>query len=198
MSDDVPRDYRKWPPGCTCYPDEPGTESLVPCPHHEPVRPADLPYGGTSGWSGSETSEKHATDADSDGTTAQRQTEVLSALRRHLHYGLTWKELADTYGWHHGNASGALSVLHKEGHIARLAEARGKCKVYVLPEYVGARDTEAHGRKKTPLTDTEAAVMAAVGQKYALARNSDHPHASVSVEHLAVMHDLISRVYETP
>ena len=39
-----------------------------------------LPYGGTSGWSGSETSRLRATEQDSNGVTASRQQEVLNML----------------------------------------------------------------------------------------------------------------------
>jgi hypothetical protein len=46
---------------------------------------------------------------------------------------------------HHGRVSGALSVLHKVGKLARLHETRDKCKVYVLPEFVNDRQTEPHG-----------------------------------------------------
>lgn len=60
--------------------------------------------------------------------------------------GATWQEVALAIGLHHGAASGALSVLHKTGHIARLAETRTRCKVYVLPQYVLDRPTEPHGR----------------------------------------------------
>jgi hypothetical protein len=64
--------------------------------------------------------------------------------------GATWKDVAGRYDWHHGQASGALSTLHKEGRVARLAEERRtKCAVYVLPEHVGERPTAAHGRQET-------------------------------------------------
>lgn len=106
-----------------------------------------LPYAGTSGWSGSSTSKARAITADRNGTTTARQRTVLN-LADHLGlFGVTWKELADATGWHHGTASGALSVLHKDGHLARLAESRNRCRVYVLPEYVAGRPTEQHGRK---------------------------------------------------
>jgi hypothetical protein len=72
--------------------------------------------------------------------------------------------LADICGWHHGQASGALSDLHKAGLIARLVERRNRCSVYVLPEHVGGRATAAHGRNKpaaaTVLTEDEAATVA--------------------------------------
>jgi hypothetical protein len=126
--------------------------------HLDPALPS-LPYGNTSGWSGSETSMERAMDADADGTTSERQAVVL----RHLGFcgptGATWKELAEGTGWHHGQASGALSVLHKEGRIARLTERRSRCQVYVLPSYVNDRDTAPHGRRRA--ADTVALIDAA-------------------------------------
>ena len=109
-----------------------------------PYVPA-TPYGGTSGWSGSDTSRV----SEADRRHAQYATLVLVAIRQG--YGVCWYELADYYGWHHGTASGALSTLHKSGRLARLAETRlppgGRrgCKVYVLPEWVEGRETEPHG-----------------------------------------------------
>lgn len=108
-----------------------------------------LPYNGTSGWSGSDTSEARAIDADASGTTGRRQEEVVKHLRDSGSRGLTWVELQQVMPLHHGTLSGALSVLHKEGVVARLSESRGRCKVYVLPEFVGDRKTETQGRKKS-------------------------------------------------
>ena len=107
---------------------------------HLPV----LPYGGSSGWSGSDTSEQRASNADANGTTGKNQEQTLKHLVLALHRGLTWKELSDLTGWHHGTASGALSVLHKVGRIARLTERRNKCAVYVAPSFVHGRETQAH------------------------------------------------------
>lgn len=115
--------------------------------HIEPALP-DLPYGGTSGWSGSETSMERAMDADADGTTSARQARTLHLLLVEREHGLTWKELADLTGWHHGQASGVLSVLHKEGRVARLTERRARCQVYVLPQHVADRETAPHGRRR--------------------------------------------------
>jgi hypothetical protein len=110
--------------------------------------PPLLPYAGTSGWSGSDTSRARALDADASGVTGQRQRDVLAYLAGCGPYGATWPEVAAVLGTHHGTASGALSVLHKESRIARLAERRGRCKIYVRPEYVNGRETEPHGRRK--------------------------------------------------
>lgn len=106
------------------------------------------PYAGTSGWSGTETSRERAERQDKDGTTSQRQQWVLEHLEGMAVYGSTWKELAEQFRWHHGQASGALSVLHKAGLIARLPETRQRCKVYVLPKYVAGRFSEPYQRNR--------------------------------------------------
>jgi len=106
-----------------------------------------LPYAGTSGWSGSDTSQDRARSADSSGITGHRQTALMEELHDAGTDGLTWKEFSDLTGWHHGTCSGALSVLHKSGHICRLDLRRGGCLVYVLPENVMGRDTGEQGRR---------------------------------------------------
>jgi hypothetical protein len=124
-----------------------------------------LPYAGTSGWSGSGTSHDRADREDHDGTTSDRQARTLAALRNTVtsygqplgcRFGITWKELADLEDWHHGQASGVLSVLHKTGRIARLTERRNRCAVYVLPEYVQGRETAAHGGRRSYRADADA------------------------------------------
>lgn len=109
-----------------------------------------LPYAGTSGWSGSSTSRERAVRADKDGATTERQSRVIGLLSSQGHFGLTWRELSDLTGWHHGSATGVLSVLHLSGRVDRLSETRHRCKVYVLPMFVNGRSTEAHGRKPKP------------------------------------------------
>lgn len=100
----------------------------------------ELPYAGTSGWSGSDTSRERAMRDDHDGTTTERQRLVLTYLTERRWAGATYTEVGREFGWHHGQASGALSVLHKAGRIARLADVRrGRCAVYVMPYHVGDR-----------------------------------------------------------
>jgi DNA-binding MarR family transcriptional regulator len=99
------------------------------------------PYAGTSGWSGSETSKERAKTEDSNGTTFQRQKITLDYIKYYENYGVTWKELSDLTGWHHGSASGVLSVLHKEGYIVRLKDRRNRCAIYVHPVYLQGRET---------------------------------------------------------
>lgn len=106
------------------------------------------PYAGTSGWSGSDTSRDRAIDEDRNGTTSKRQQWVLEYLDATGFDGSTWKELAEQFDWHHGQASGVLSVLHKQGLICRLKERRSRCKVYVLPKHVHMRPIEPHERKR--------------------------------------------------
>lgn len=114
---------------------------------HENDFQVSLPYAGTSGWSGTDTSEQRAVTADKSGETKRRQNWVLMYLYNQGSHGVTWRELANQYGWHHGIASGVLSVLHKDGKISRLLSKRDKCRVYVHPFYVNGRDTDTQGRK---------------------------------------------------
>lgn len=146
-------------------PDADGDCTRCPLPESHPnhVPPAvqalpETPYAGTSGWSGSDTSRERAEDADADGTTTERQAKVLAILGARGSVGATWREIARDTGWHHGQASGALSVLHKQGRIVRLAVVRReRCAAYVLPEWVEGREAAAHGRDR--LTREERAAL---------------------------------------
>lgn len=108
----------------------------------------ELPYAGTSGHSGTDTSRERALRADRSGKTALRQAQALNLLSQRELVGLTWKELSEITGLHHGTASGVLSVLHKSGRIARLKETRNGCKVYVDVSCIEGRLVERQGRKK--------------------------------------------------
>jgi hypothetical protein len=107
-----------------------------------------LPYAGTSGWSGSDTSRERAQREDTDGTTTERQQAVLTFLAARGWYGATVNEVVRGHpGWHHGHASGALSVLHKAGRIARLGareDRRQQCAPYVTLDNVGGRETSPY------------------------------------------------------
>jgi hypothetical protein len=106
-----------------------------------------LPYAGTSGWSGTETSEERAKTRDISGKTSDIQAYTLGSLYGRGPNGLTWKELSEQAGWHHGTSSGVLSVLHKVERIYRLKERRGGCRVYVYPDYLNGREHDMQGRK---------------------------------------------------
>ena len=109
----------------------------------------ELPYNGTSGHSGTDTSKERALDADRSGKTALRQAQALNLLGQRQVTGITWKEFSEITGFHHGTASGVLSVLHKAGRIARLKETRKGCKVYVDLRCINGRVIEIQGRKKS-------------------------------------------------
>lgn len=103
-----------------------------------------LPYAGTEGWSGSDTSRERAYRDVTEGTAGQRQRQVLDHLSRMEGDGATWAEVAAALSLHHGQASASLSSLHLEGRVERLKERRGRSQIYVLPEYVGERETAPH------------------------------------------------------
>lgn len=134
------------------------------CVEFQPTNLPVTPYDAltSSGHSGSATSHARALQEDADGTTRKRQETVLKMLDLNAGAGLTVKDLRAETGWHHGQASAALSNLHQAGMIARLTEVRDRCKVYVLPSRVEGRDTEPHGarsagkRKGSQITLTPA------------------------------------------
>jgi hypothetical protein len=156
---------------------------------------ASLPYNGTSGWSGTDTSEERAIASDRSGETKSRQRQTIGHLYLSEQQGMTWKELADTTGWHHGQASGALSVLHKAGKIARLKEKRNACRVYVLPEFICGREVDVHGRKpkRTYEQGLRDAVEAVYGDchhtKYEGCRPCIHDEIAHAIEALGETND---------
>ena len=108
-----------------------------------------LPYNNTAGWSGTDTSKARAEENVYSGREENRQLRILRMLHSNPN-GYTWKELSDELNLHHGSASGVLSVLHLVGKIERLAETRNRCKVYVLPDFVQGRATEARKQRCCP------------------------------------------------
>ena len=94
----------------------------------ETVTPYPEPGGQTMtrGWSGSETSRERALAEDAKGTTASRQQQVVKYVNSHRYAGATVKEVRDHFGWHHGQASSALSVMHKAGDLERLTVTRDR------------------------------------------------------------------------
>lgn len=98
---------------------------------------SDETYAGTTGHSGTDTSEATA------GLRGQVQGRVLQHVAYSGERGITVKELrAMMPSFHHGTLSSALTNMHRAGRIVRLVEQRGRCKVYVAPEHVAGRPTE--------------------------------------------------------
>jgi hypothetical protein len=90
-----------------------------------------VPYNGTAGWSGTDTSQERAMINLRTGKEYNNQQKTLALIKASKKLGFTWKELSDYTGMHHGTASGVLSVLHKSGAILRTTKIRNKCKVYM-------------------------------------------------------------------
>lgn len=135
----------------------------------------------TAGHSGSETSQERAVSETQDGTKRKREMEVLRILSYRRGMGVTVAELRGLAEMHHGQASSALSTMHKAGVLERLTERRSRCQVYVLPEYVGGRETAPHGRTRmVPVEDLWEAYRAG----YLL--GDEDP---MTDEHLRVMFD---------
>jgi hypothetical protein len=117
-----------------------------------------LPYAGSSGHSGSDTSAARAEHEDSTGVTGKRQRRAMYLLDARAARGMTWSEFASAERLHHGQASSVLSNLHKAGRIVRLNQTRFRSKVYVLPEWVKGREVEpyrANKRHAAPAIDAE-------------------------------------------
>lgn len=129
-----------------------------------------LPYpepGGqesTAGHSGSETSRERAVSEARGKIVQRRQQRVLGLLHVQQTDGLTVVDLRDITGWHHGQASSTLSTLHQRGIIERLTERRDKCLVYVLPEYVGERQTTPYRKNKRDLSEQESEIQRLRGE----------------------------------
>jgi DNA-binding MarR family transcriptional regulator len=151
------------------------------------------PYAGTSGWSGSDTSRERVERDDADGTTAKRQREVLGNLAVMGAEGCTVKDIRDITGMHHGQASSTLSVLHKEGRLARLKQRRDRCQVYVLPEHVGDRETEDHGRKKPAPTESEQYALDHLAAKLAISEGLGIGMTTVRTHEIKVALDYLRR-----
>ena len=96
-----------------------------------------LPYADRSGHvADSETSTDRAVHEDATGITAARQRAIVELVEARGWEGATWSEVAQALNLHHGQASGALSVLHKAGHVfIRRGIKRHNCAVYVGASY---------------------------------------------------------------
>jgi hypothetical protein len=109
---------------------------------------AYVPYNGTAGWSGTDTSKLRAVENLVSGREENHQQLALRILKSRGTEGATWKELAIDTGWHHGTASGILSVLHQSGAIVRLYTVRNRCKVYVHQNYKDEVRSEPYKKRE--------------------------------------------------
>ena len=107
-----------------------------------------VPYNGTAGWSGTDTSQERAMYNLRTGKEYNNQQKALALLKQSGSHGVTWKELASIAEVHHGTASGVLSVLHKSGAILRTTRVRDRCKVYMSIEFTDKVKHELYVNKK--------------------------------------------------
>jgi hypothetical protein len=91
-------------------------------------------YAGTSGYVNQPASIARATTEAASGVSTERAERILRELH-HQPAGCTWQQLAAPLNLHHGQISGALSNLHKSGHVFMLRQQRNKCHPYVHSIY---------------------------------------------------------------
>ena len=137
----------------TCEHGEPKGPTFCAFCRREPKRiePATLPYAGTSGWSGSQTSFERAKTNDKSGATAKFQKLLLDDLEQAGNQGLTSREWGIMHNLEHQTYSSVPSVLHLGGYIVRLTQRRGRHQVYVLPKWVNGRTESPHKSNKVKL-----------------------------------------------
>lgn len=102
----------------------------------------DAIVGTTTGHSGTDTSAALARDEAISGRASARLNEVLIWVAAKGLRGGTVGELRAESGLHHGQASSALTNLHRQGRIARLVEKRNRSHIYVTTADVHGRATE--------------------------------------------------------
>lgn len=135
---------------------------------HIPKRgiPTMIPYGTTgSGHAGNATSRERQEKEDAAGLTGKRQRAVFEAVELSARYGVTALEMEQLLGVGHGQASSALSHLHRAGRIRRITERRNKQEVYVLAVHVGERKESPYNprpERKHPKFHSDRTVLEAM------------------------------------
>lgn len=118
------------------------------------------PYGRKgSGYSGTAASKQRQKDEDATGVTGFRQIAIFKTINGMKDHGMTCSEVERVHGLGHGQASGALTLLHRRGAVARLTERRNRQQVYVLPEFVKGRDESPYRARFNVNNVSEAEVM---------------------------------------
>ena len=175
------------------------TDLTVPTDDEFGAHKVRKPYGGTTGRGGSAASREATAREDADGTSGARQRRAISLLEEAGPLGLTWAELSAKTSEHHGKASGVLSVLHKEGVIARLAIGkRARCSVYVLPQYVEGRAVSPHGGKglapQSMVIDEAGAALIDRFTEAVAAHPSDKPTFALRTESARALATLLKKI----
>lgn len=116
----------------------------------------------------SDTSRARAQSEDANGITVRRRVYILTLIHDHGVAGMTWKELADETGLHHGQVSAVLSTLHKQGRLFQNKTPRNGSHPYIHANFRrNFLDEEVNDEpvKKRATRDSEAleALVEAVG-----------------------------------
>jgi ribosomal protein S25 len=131
-----------------------------------PAPPMMIPYGSTgSGHAGNDTSKERQVREDAAGLTVQRQQAALDAVTESGAKGITSGELENLLGIGHGQASSALSHLHRAGRVKRIKERRMKQELYVLQGYVYGRPESPYNprpQRKHPKFHSDRTVLEAM------------------------------------
>lgn len=136
--------------------------------HSAPPLMFEYPNGHGSGHSGSDTSRERQAREDASGLTGKRQKATLEAVTAAGRRGVTAAEMETILGVGHGQASSALSHLHRAGHIRRIKERRFSQEIYVLPEQVDGRTESPYNprpaQRKHPRFHSDRTVLEAMKQ----------------------------------
>ena len=95
-----------------------------------------LPYGNSEG------NARHGSSRRRFGVHGENQAPVLALLSAAERDGCTSAEIQRALKRGHGQVSGALSALHRGGHVAMLKEMRDRQHIYVLAGNEAGRPTE--------------------------------------------------------
>lgn len=135
------------------------------------------PYGGlfaypdgTTGHVDRPASIERAHREADDGTAGERALAILGVLA-HEPLGVTWGEIADRLQLHHGQASGALSNLHKQGRVFMLRAKRGKAHPYVHDKY---RDAYAPNERYDTPAQTQSGKIREIERQLCAALEADY------------------------
>lgn len=102
----------------------------------EPSDEELLPYAGTAGYVNQPASKDRANREAATGEATERARQVLHTLHQHP-AGLTYQQVGDLLNLHHGQSSGALSILHKNGAVFMLHQKMNRCHLYVHSDWRG-------------------------------------------------------------
>lgn len=125
----------------------------------------EYPNGHGSGHAGNATSRERQEREDAVGLTRSRQAKALDLLLQAGAHGLVVAEVEHLLDVGHGQASSALSHLHRAGRVVRLTDRRNTQELYVHPDYVNGRKESPYNprtQRKHPRFHSDTTVMEAM------------------------------------